>query len=107
MDRIESLPRTRELRMEPAMAPVEELRRQIGIQLSDEEFLLRATMPAGQVDAMRAAGPAARCYDPSTKPTMSLIRQLTARRDLERISVRKGALRLELKRSSRNVPPMP
>jgi oxaloacetate decarboxylase alpha subunit len=107
MDRIDSLPRTRELRMEPAMAPVEELRRRIGAQLSDEEFLLRATMPAGLVDAMRAAGPAARGYDPSTKPIMNLIRQLTARRDVERISVRKGALSLELKRSSRNVPPMP
>ena len=31
----------------------------------DEEFLLRATMPAGQVDAMLAAGPAPRQYDPA------------------------------------------
>ena len=35
--------------------------------LSDEEFLLRATMPGGLVDAMRAAGPAARHYDPATQ----------------------------------------
>ena len=67
MDRIESLPRTRELRAEPAMAPLAELRRRLGAQLSDEEFLLRATMPAGQVDAMLAAGPAARHYNPSTQ----------------------------------------
>jgi oxaloacetate decarboxylase (Na+ extruding) subunit alpha len=98
MDRIESLPRTRELRLEPAMAPVAELRRQIGAQLPDEEFLLRATMPAGLVDAMRAAGPAPRVYEPATKPLMTLIRQLTARRDLQRISVRKSSLSLELKR---------
>jgi oxaloacetate decarboxylase (Na+ extruding) subunit alpha len=102
MDRIDSLPRTRELRMEPLMAPVAELRRQIGAQLSDEEFLLRATMPAGLVDAMRAAGPAARIYDPSTKPIMSLIRNLTARRDLERVSVRKSTLSLELRRRPRD-----
>src|SRR5271170_1618175 len=75
MQRIESLPRTGELRMEPSMAPVEELRHRIGAQLSDEEFLLRASMPAGQVDAMLAAAPAKRLYDPSTKPIMSLIRE--------------------------------
>jgi oxaloacetate decarboxylase alpha subunit len=100
MDRIDSLPRTRELRVEPLMAPVEELRRRIGAQLSDEEFLLRATMPAGQVDAMLAAGPALRHYDPSTKPIMSLIRKLSTRRDLKRISVKKAAFSLGLKRHS-------
>ena len=57
MERIESLPRTRELRAEPPMASLEELRRRLGANLSDEEFLLRATMPAGQVDAMLAAAP--------------------------------------------------
>jgi oxaloacetate decarboxylase alpha subunit len=101
MERIESLPRTRELRMEPIMAPVEELRRRIGAQLSDEEFLLRATMPGGQVDAMLAAPPASRLYDPSTKPIMRLIRELTSRQDLERITVRKAAFSLELRRSAR------
>jgi len=80
------------------MSPVEELRRRIGAQLSDEEFLLRATMPAGQVDAMLSAGPAARHYDPSTKPIMSLIRTLSKRQDLKRISVKKAAFSLELKR---------
>jgi oxaloacetate decarboxylase alpha subunit len=101
MERIESLPRTRELRMEPIMAPVEELRRRIGAHLSDEEFLLRATMPGGQVDAMLAAPAANRLYDPSMKPIMRLIRELTARRDLDRISVRKAGFSLELRRSAR------
>ena len=32
--------------------------------ISDEEFLLRAHMPADQVDAMLAAGPAPRHYNP-------------------------------------------
>ena len=68
MDRIESLPRTKELRAEPPMAPLGELRRRFGEGVSDEEFLLRATMPAGQVDAMLAAGPAARHYNPSVRP---------------------------------------
>ena len=54
MDRIHSLPRTRELRQEPDMPPLAELRKRIGLELSDEEFLLRATMPAEQVDGMKA-----------------------------------------------------
>ena len=58
MERIESLPRTRELRDGAPHGPVEELRQRLGPHLSDEEFLLRATMPAAQVDAMLAAGPA-------------------------------------------------
>ncbi len=99
MDRIESSPRTRELRAEPAMAPLAELRKRIGAQLPDEEFLLRATMPAGQVDCMLAAGPALRHYDPSTKLVVDLIRRLTARRDLQQVSLEKSGFRLELRRS--------
>lgn len=100
MERIESLPRTRELRAEATMAPLEELKRNIGGRLSDEEFLLRATMPAAQVDAMVAAGPAPRHYDPTMKPVLRLIRELTARRDLTHIAVEKAGMRLELRRGA-------
>jgi oxaloacetate decarboxylase (Na+ extruding) subunit alpha len=96
MDRIDSLPRTRELRREPDMPPVAELRRRIGLQLSDEEFLLRATMPAEQVDAMKAAGPAPRTYNPEIAPVMQLLRHLAARRDITRLSVEKPGFRLQL-----------
>ncbi|HEY4212719.1 MAG TPA: hypothetical protein VGM84_14655 [Steroidobacteraceae bacterium] len=101
MDRIESLPRTRELRAEPPMAPLKELRARFGANISDEEFLLRATMPAGQVDAMLAAGPAKRTYEPTMRPVMSLLRQLTARRDLAHVRVEKAGFKLELKRHAR------
>ncbi|MET0292097.1 MAG: biotin carboxyl carrier protein [Steroidobacteraceae bacterium] len=98
LDRIHSQPRTRELAAEPDMAPVSELRRRIGAQYSDEEFLLRATMPAGQVDAMRAAGPAPRHYDARLRPAMQLIEGLCARRDLRHVTVEKPGFRLELRR---------
>jgi oxaloacetate decarboxylase alpha subunit len=101
MERIESLPRTKELRAEPSMASLAELRRTLGENLSDEEFLLRATMPAGQVDAMRAAGPAVRHYNPALKPVMSLIRQLAEHRDLSSVSVEKPGFKLELRRQAR------
>jgi oxaloacetate decarboxylase (Na+ extruding) subunit alpha len=97
MDRIESLPRTRELRQQPGMAPLRELRRRIGPELSDEEFLLRATMPTGQVDAMKAAGPARLSYDPDMAPVMSLIRQLTTLRDIAYLSIEKSGFKLELR----------
>jgi oxaloacetate decarboxylase alpha subunit len=104
MERIDSLPRTRELRAEPHMPSLAELRKNLGANLSDEEFLLRATMPAGLVDAMRAAGAAARHYDPVAKPVMSLIRQLTARRDLSEVSVRRADFHLELRRHESAAP---
>ncbi len=106
-ERIESLPRTKELRAEPSMAPLEELRRQLGTRLSDEEFLLRATMPAGQVDAMIAAGPAVRQYSATIQPALSLIRKLTARRDLTQISIEKPGFRLELRRGGSSASRVP
>jgi oxaloacetate decarboxylase alpha subunit len=100
MERIESLPRTRELRAEAEVASLEELRRRLGPRLNDEEFLLRATMPLGQVDAMAAAGPARRHYDPSVSPVLDLIRKLAARSDLDYVAIDKAGMRLELRRHS-------
>jgi oxaloacetate decarboxylase alpha subunit len=97
MERIASLPRTRALREEPGMPPLSELRQRIGPTLGDEEFLLRATMPAGQVDAMKAAGPAPQTYRPHMVPVLKLIRQLALRHDITQISVEKAGFRLELK----------
>jgi len=106
MDRIDSLPRTRELRQEPDMPPIAELRRRIGPHLSDEEFLLRATMPGDQVDAMKAAGPAAQTYNPELAPVMRLLRELAARRDIARLSVEKQGFRLQVTgRTSRGKTP--
>ena len=89
------------------MAPVTELRQRLGKDLgrhlSDEEFLLRATMPQTQVDAMLAAGPAPRHYDPSSRPALDLIRKLTSRRGLSHVAVEKPGFRLELRRSSSRV----
>jgi oxaloacetate decarboxylase alpha subunit len=97
MERIASLPRTAELRAEAPMPPLPELRARLGRDLSDEEFLLRATMPAAQVDAMRAAGPAARHYDPESKPVMELLRRVLRMRNIAELSVVKSDFRLELR----------
>jgi oxaloacetate decarboxylase alpha subunit len=96
MDRIMALPRTKEVLAEPPMPSVEELRRRLGAQLSDEELLLRATMPANLVDAMQAAGPAPRHYDPSLRPVLKLLRELAGRRDLAAVTVERPGFRLSL-----------
>jgi oxaloacetate decarboxylase alpha subunit len=79
------------------MAPLPELRARLGAQLSDEEFLLRATMPATQVDAMRAVAPAARHYDPESKPVMELLRRVLKLRNVAELRVTKADFRLELR----------
>jgi oxaloacetate decarboxylase (Na+ extruding) subunit alpha len=96
MDRIDALPRTRELLQEPDMLPISELRKRIGSDLRDEDFLLRVTMPAEQVDAMKAAGPAAQNYNPDIVPVIELLRQLATRRDVRHLSIEKSGFRLEL-----------
>ena len=96
MDRIMANPRTRELQAEPGMAELSDLRRRIGSTLSDEEFLLRATMPAGLVDAMQAAGPAPRDYDPAKVPVMNLLREVLRRSDIDGLTIEKEGFRLEL-----------
>ena len=105
LERIESLPRTRELRAEAPMASVGELRRRLGSGLSDEELLLRATMPSGQVDAMLSSPPAPRHYNPAMRPVLELLRRLAGHRELTEVSVEKPGFRLELRRFPRPVPP--
>ncbi|MDR2215992.1 MAG: hypothetical protein LBE59_09155 [Nevskiaceae bacterium] len=96
MDRIQSLPRTKEILAEPPPPTVAELRRKLGARLSDEELLLRATMPANLVDAMQAAGPAPRHYDAQLRPVMKLLRELSARRDLTALTIEKPGFKLSL-----------
>jgi oxaloacetate decarboxylase alpha subunit len=100
MERIDALPRTRELRTERGMPELSELRRKLGANLGDEEFLLRATMPGGLVDAMRAAGPAPRHYDPTNRPVLALLYRLLSRRDLDEVRVEKPGFSLALRRAA-------
>ncbi|MGZ3345382.1 MAG: hypothetical protein ACXU82_12150 [Caulobacteraceae bacterium] len=96
MDRIMSSARARELAAEPGMAELPELRRRLGSDLSDEEFLLRATMPAGQVDAMQPPGAAARHYDPEARQAMAILREMLSRPGASPVSVSRPGFNLEL-----------
>ncbi len=104
-DRILSSPRARELASEPPPPSVRELRRrlqgQLGRRIDDEELLLRANMPGDQVDAMIAAGPARRHYDPHLVGVHRLLRELATRPRFTEFALTTPELSLELRRHER------
>jgi oxaloacetate decarboxylase alpha subunit len=97
-DRILSLPRASELRAEPPPPGLAELRARFP-GAGDEEMLLRAVMPAAEVDAMLAAGPPARHYNPDLQGVLALLRELGSRPPVSQLTVRKPGFRLELRGS--------
>jgi oxaloacetate decarboxylase alpha subunit len=96
-ERILSRPRARELMAEPPPPSPAELRKRFAPGISDEELLLRATMPAEQVDAMLVAGPARRHYNPDLKPVLELLRGLAARPGASEIVIEQPDFQLELR----------
>lgn len=98
-DRILDLPRAKELAAQPSMPGLDELRRRFPAKLSDEEFLLRAVMPAEQVDAMVAAGPCRRGYNAALAPVERLLESLGKRQDVDHVRLERNGFRLELSRN--------
>ena len=101
LDRILARPRAAELVAEPPPPSLAELRRQLGARMDDEELLLRAVMPSAQVDAMLAAGPARRRYNPELAPVLQLLRGLSGRDVPDELIVDKPGFRLALRRTAR------
>jgi oxaloacetate decarboxylase alpha subunit len=95
-DKILARPRARELMAEPPPPTLAELRRRLGPKMPDEELLLRAVMPADQVDAMLAAPPFPHHYNPDTRPLLTLLRELV-QRPVSHLVVEKPDFRLELR----------
>ncbi len=95
-DKILARPRARELMAEPPPPTLAELRRRLGPKMPDEELLLRAVMPAEQVDAMLAAPPFPHHYNPDTRPLLTLLRELV-QRPVSHLVVEKPDFRLELR----------
>ncbi|HZD67115.1 MAG TPA: hypothetical protein VE152_13545, partial [Acidimicrobiales bacterium] len=98
-DLILDRPRARELAIEPPPPSPSELRQRLGARLGDEELLLRGAMPAEQVDAMMAAGPARRWYNPEVAPLLGLLRELRDRPPVDSLRVDRADMRVELRRA--------
>lgn len=101
-DRIVQMPRARELSGMAGMPELSELRKRFSLGLSDEEFLLRATMPQEQVDAMVAAGPCRTNYNPVLAPVEKLMGELTKRPDVTHAMVERDSFKLELRTDSKH-----
>ncbi|MGH8982135.1 MAG: biotin carboxyl carrier protein [Acidimicrobiales bacterium] len=95
-DRILNRARARELEAEPPPPSVAELRRRFP-GVGDEELILRATMPGALVDAMVAAGPARRHYNPRLRPVLGLLEELRRRPAMPELVIERPGMRLRLR----------
>ncbi len=102
-DKVLARPQARKLaHLEPLS--LEGARQKFGARISDEELLLRLTMPAEQVDAMVAArdrgqGPALPAARPGRSPLVALIAELERRPSLTTVEVSKNGERVVWRRA--------
>src|SRR5262249_6018218 len=99
-DKVLSRPRADELRhLEPLH--LEGARERFGPRVSDEELLLRLTMPPEQVDAALAAKPSPRRYGrPGRNPVVTLLQEVAKRKDVRHLRVQKGGDLVEWRRAT-------
>ncbi|MBI4488716.1 MAG: hypothetical protein HY694_06490 [Deltaproteobacteria bacterium] len=97
-DRILDRPRARELgRWQPPQPSIQEIRRKFEPGISDEELLLRWHLRKEEIEAMRAAGPPKE-YLNARHPLVTLVRELTKRKECTQIFVQKPGLSLILEK---------
>jgi oxaloacetate decarboxylase alpha subunit len=105
MDRIRSLPRTKDfIDWRPEEASIDDLRRELGANLSDDELLLLVLCPEKDFKAMRAAGPIKTDYSGADKPMVTFIKELMKRKNSTCIGIQKADFSLTLKKSANSSP---
>ncbi len=102
-DRVLSLPKVESLR-DAQPVSLDGARQRFGAGISDEELLLRLTMPQEQVDAMRAAPPIAERTASGAvaghHPLVRLLREVERRESISYLRVQKGDDLVEWRRAS-------
>ncbi|MFA7944783.1 hypothetical protein ACEK06_20360 [Pseudomonas brenneri] len=101
LDRILSRPRAAELMHEAEALPLKEMRKKFSPKLSDEEFILRATMPADQVDAMCKKGASKRHYNPEAAGLVKLLKALGERPRQSRVFIQQPGLTLDIRSAAK------
>jgi oxaloacetate decarboxylase (Na+ extruding) subunit alpha len=97
LDRIMALPRAAEIQQEPTKMTLKDRRKLFPASMPDEEFLLRAVMPADQVDAMHTHAPDQLYYNPVLSPVLKLLEGLKKRPAVSHLKVQKEDFSLELR----------
>lgn len=96
LDMIMSNPRARQVVANPPAQPtIQELRKQHGTE-DDDELLLRALVPAADLEKMRAAGPLRRDYPMLSSPELEQVAELIKTIKLPYAQVRLGQVEVEL-----------
>ena len=99
LDRIMSMPRTKEILAHPPEQPdIAELRRRHGTGEDDDELILRALVPAADLDKMRAAGPVWRDYPTLSSPQFERVQRLMKAATAPLVQLRSAELDLTLRR---------
>ena len=75
-----------------------EIRHQLGENLSDEELILRYLIPGPDVDAMLAAGPVKTDLSYPDSPEVTLVREMVANTASQYLGYTQGDLSVTLKR---------
>ena len=99
MDRIMSLPRTKELiNWKAPLVSLEDLRREIGSGYSEEELLLMILVNEEDLKSMKQAGPIRTEYSSTGRSILSLLKELSKRKDSNYIRIQKANFSLALKK---------
>ncbi|MBI2351093.1 MAG: hypothetical protein HYV00_06415 [Deltaproteobacteria bacterium] len=98
-DKILGRPRARELaRWEPPEPSIQEIRSKMGgAGVTDEELLLRWALRKEDIETMRVAGPPKE-YISARHPLVTLVHELTKRKDYHQIQVQKPGMSLILEK---------
>ena len=96
-DRILNDGRAARIGAEPPEYSLTDLRKRFAHVTSDDEFLLRAVMPAEQVDAMMNSEQIPGDYNPDVRPLIELLRGLLKRPAQGHVVIDKPGFHLELR----------
>jgi oxaloacetate decarboxylase alpha subunit len=100
MDRIMAAPRAKEVSGTPPAQPtIEELRKSYGTE-DDDELILRALVPAPDLEKMRAAGPVKRSYPLLSSPELDEVRRLMQLAKSPVVQIRTAKLSVDLHRQT-------
>jgi len=99
MDRIMATPRAKEILASPPEQPdVEELRGRHGTGEDDDELILRALVPASEIEAMRRAGPVARDYPTLSSPELAQVSRLMKVANTPVVQIRSADFEMTMRR---------
>ncbi len=98
LDRILSAPRAREIKANPPAQPtIEELRQQYGTA-DDDELILRALVPATDLERMRAAGPIRTTYPLLSSPELDQVQKLMKQAQAAVVQINTPEFKLQMRR---------